>query len=110
MVRDIKSANMLLKTEDGSEVSDWATVNVGGLILKISDFGLCRQLNESKASQSITNTVVGTASWMAPEVKRAMYIDDLKRAPYSKYSDIWSCGLVAYNMARGEVPGNPYNF
>ncbi len=108
IARDIKPDNMLLRHEnDDKELteSDWASINVASMVLKISDFGLCRQLTESRASKSITMSVVGTTHWMAPEVKRAMWLEGLSEAKYTKYSDIWSCGLVSYYMFKRELPG-----
>ncbi len=91
--------------EDTSDAIDWTNVYVNNLTLKLSDFGLCRQLSESRASESIMMSVVGTLSWLAPEVKKAMVIDALEEAPYSKYSDIWSCGCVAFYMLKKRTPG-----
>ncbi len=95
---------MLIKVQDDRDGSDLKDIDVGSLVLKISDFGLCKQLSESRASESITMTVVGTLSWLPPEVKRAMVIDALKEAPYSKYSDIWACGCVSYYMVKKKAP------
>ncbi len=96
---------MLLKTLDGCEVSDWSAVEIDNLTLKLSDFGLCKQLSQSQASESIVMTVVGTLHYMAPEVKEAMVRHTLKEAPYSKYSDIWACGCVSYYMVKKTTPG-----
>jgi len=55
---------------------------------KISDFGMSRLLegtNEAKTSYNI-----GPIRWMAPE--------SLKRQVYSKYSDVWSFGIVVYEI------------
>ncbi len=96
---------MLIKIDSDADKIDWVNVEVKRLTLKISDFGLCRQISESRASESITMSVVGTLNWLAPEVKKAMVIDALKEAPYSKYSDIWACGCVSYYMLKKKTPG-----
>ncbi len=99
---------MLLKFDGESDGFDWLNVDINKLTLKLSDFGLCRQLSESRASESIMMSVVGTLNWLPPEVKKAMIIDAAKEAPYSKYSDIWACGCVSYYMLNKKTPGNIY--
>lgn len=46
-------------------------------ILKISDFGTCRQLNDISTKMSFA----GTVAWMAPEV--------IRHDPCSEKVDIW---------------------
>jgi eukaryotic-like serine/threonine-protein kinase len=77
--RDIKPQNILL-----SALGD----------AKVTDFGLARAAYSTSLSQ--TSLVVGTASYMAPE--QAM------GGPADPRSDLYSLGVVLYEMLTGELP------
>jgi len=76
--RDIKPANIL--------------VNSQGRV-KLTDFGISRDLNSTFAMAA---TFVGTAIYMSPE--RALGQD------YGLASDLWSVGMVVYELAAGRNP------
>lgn len=59
---------------------------------KITDFGLATFRNEDKHIHS----VVGTPSYVAPEV--------IRNVPYGPPADVWSCGIMLYFMLAGERP------
>ncbi|HVG34055.1 MAG TPA: serine/threonine-protein kinase [Pyrinomonadaceae bacterium] len=90
--RDIKPENIMLRT-DG--------------IVKVLDFGIAKLL-EQPASESSTEAaasikvqteagvLMGTVGYMSPEQARGLYVDER--------TDIWSLGVVLYEMLTGLAP------
>ena len=77
--RDIKSANLM--------------VNARGQV-KIMDFGLAQLAEQSKLTK--TATILGTPAYMSPE--------QAQRLPADRRTDIWSLGVVIYEMVTGRTP------
>lgn len=75
--RDLKSPNILI---------------ADNLRVKVSDFGTAREWNTASAVMSFT----GTVAWMAPEV--------IRHEPCSDRVDIWSYGVVLWELLTQEIP------
>lgn len=77
--RDIKTANLMVTAHDK---------------IKVMDFGLAKMSGSAKLTQ--TNTTIGTAAYMSPEQTQGL--------PLDHRSDIWSFGVVLYEMLTGNLP------
>ncbi len=66
----------------------------GGRV-RVLDFGLAR-LTEYDEQLTDTNTLLGTAAYMAPEQARAETVDGR--------ADLFSLGCILYRMATGKMP------
>jgi len=63
--------------------------------VKVSDFGMSRQASDRSSVQQ-TQTTIGPVKWMAPE--------SITKSQYSKKSDVWSFGVVLYEILTRETP------
>jgi Tol biopolymer transport system component/predicted Ser/Thr protein kinase len=77
--RDIKSDNIMI-SRDG--------------VVKIMDFGLAEIAGRSRVTKE--GTTVGTAAYMSPEQALGEKLD--------QRTDIWSLGVVMYEMITGQLP------
>ncbi|XP_051867600.1 mitogen-activated protein kinase kinase kinase 21 isoform X2 [Pristis pectinata] len=82
--RDLKSSNILLFEKIEND-------DIANKTLKITDFGLAREWHKTTKMSA-----AGTYAWMAPEV--------IKSSLFSKGSDVWSYGVLLWELLTGEVP------
>ncbi|VDI66407.1 mitogen-activated protein kinase kinase kinase 11-like [Mytilus galloprovincialis] len=82
--RDLKSSNILIKEPVEND-------DIYEKTLKITDFGLAREV-----SKTTRMSAAGTYAWMAPEV--------IKTSTFSKSSDVWSYGVLLWELLTGETP------
>ena len=83
--RDLKPSNVfLVKQSDGTRY------------LKLLDFGLAKQSFDGHSAQTSAMMVTGTPDYMSPEQARG--------AEVSPRSDLYSLGVMAYEMLTGTIP------
>jgi hypothetical protein len=92
--RDLKPANVLLSASSTRE-ADWGVPGVG--IPKITDFGLAKRM-DIPSSQTRTEHVMGTPSYMAPEQAKG------QSKQVGPATDIYSLGAILYRLLTGRPP------
>ncbi len=79
--RDVKPHNIMI-TRDG--------------IAKLADFGIAKAVSSSTMVANETSRIIGSVHYFSPEQARGSYVDER--------SDIYSLGIVLYEMLTGQVP------
>ena len=90
--RDLKPSNILVMERDGEAAP------------KIIDFGLAKATEKAHAEETVfteAGVMVGTPEYMSPEQASASGVDVDTR------SDIYSLGVLLYELLVGEVPFDP---
>src|SRR5579862_8202469 len=84
--RDVKPQNVLLNGDGRA---------------KVTDFGIARSL-DVQHGMTQTGTVLGTSDYIAPEQAQGQHVDE--------HSDVYSLGVVLYELLTSEVPFPGENF
>src|SRR5581483_8069648 len=84
--RDVKPQNVLLNG-DGQA--------------KVTDFGIAREIDVQRGMTQ-TGTVLGTSDYISPEQAQGHHVDE--------HSDVYSLGIVLYELLTGELPFKGENF
>jgi serine/threonine-protein kinase len=86
--RDIKPDNILLDRQSGRPM--------------VTDFGIARAVSDGSARLTATGIAIGTPAFMSPEQSAGDRDLDGR-------SDLYSLGIVAYQMLSGDLPFNASN-
>ena len=89
--RDVKPENIYLVKRDNSED-----------FVKLIDFGIAHSSNKAMPTLTQTGELFGTPQYLSPEQARGDEIDNR--------SDLYSCGIILYEMLTGEPPFRSNNF
>lgn len=90
--RDIKPSNILVAAEDGRAVA------------KVIDFGVARAISQPLTDQTLCTSdgqLIGTPEYMSPEQA------DLNNQDIDTRTDIYSLGIVLYQLLSGVLPFDP---
>ncbi len=85
--RDLKPANVMVVADESL-----------GELAKLVDFGIAKLLN-TRESLSLTHAYLGTLAYSSPE--------QLEGLPLDARSDIYSFGIILYQMVSGQMPLQP---
>jgi NIMA (never in mitosis gene a)-related kinase len=81
--RDLKAQNVFLNSKN---------------FVKLGDFGIAKILNHTR---DLAQTLVGTPYYLSPEI--------IRNRPYGLESDIWSLGIILYELCALKPPFEAHN-
>ncbi|PYK36566.1 MAG: hypothetical protein DME60_14600, partial [Verrucomicrobia bacterium] len=91
--RDIKPENIMLRPDGYVKVLDFG-------IAKLAESAFAEAMADGAGSMTLAETnlgsILGTVRYMSPEQARGRHVD--------KTTDIWSLGVVLYEMVTGHAP------
>lgn len=83
--RDIKPENIMIRADN---------------LVKVLDFGIAKYRPTENGQKALIETeageIIGTAAYMSPEQARGLEVDS--------QTDIWSLGVILYEMLEGRLP------
>jgi serine/threonine-protein kinase len=84
--RDVKPDNIFLLLDEQRSIKD----------VKVLDFGIAKLKRQGKNTLTASGTVIGTPAYMSPEQCQGLELD--------ARSDIYSLGVIMYELFTGQVP------
>ena len=87
--RDLKLENILIKYEDKEDKKLFK--------VKLADYGCSKILNSLSRNYCNTRAGIGTLQYIAPEIF-------MKKEKYNYKCDLWSIGIIIYNLVFGKMP------
>ncbi|WP_129629215.1 protein kinase domain-containing protein [Candidatus Oscillochloris fontis] len=99
--RDVKPANVLIRRRDRADAAlsdadvDALLLNLTPTSVVLTDFGVARIVKDS-VEHTAAGTILGSPAYMSPEQGRGERVD--------ARSDIYSLGIVLYELLIGQVP------
>lgn len=88
--RDLKPENIMVRRRSDNSLQ-----------VRVIDFGIAKVRNSQVAPSTVNNMIAGTYRYMSPEQL-------LGRKVFAQ-SDVYSLGVIAYEMCTGSRPFNPEN-
>ena len=93
--RDLKPENIFINYSNPDDKKIYE--------VKLGDFGLSKQLNDTLQ----TVNAVGSPVYSAPEILKNIITG--QKNPYNSKCDLWSLGVIIYNLYFGEFPFMGYS-
>ncbi len=99
--RDVKPANVIIRRRDPAAATltaaeiDALLLDIGPASVVLTDFGVARMIKDS-VEHTAAGTILGSPAYMSPEQGRGERV--------GPSSDIYSLGIVLYELLTGQVP------
>ncbi len=97
--RDLKPENLLVTKAASNRVEFLIDNMKKGSVIKVADFGLAKAFDVKRTRLTMTGQIMGTPLYMSPEQCQNTHLVSAK-------SDIYSLGIILYEMVTGDTPFN----